>query len=151
MEVAGWKKALPGAPALARRVCRAVLRAVESKGEVCILLADDARMRALNHDFRGKDAPTNVLSFPDGEGGRLGDIALGLERVLREAAGQGKAVREHFLHLVVHGCLHLLGYDHETARDAREMESLEVRILAGFGVNDPYRARMEGETDACKA
>lgn len=112
---------------------------------LAILLADDARLAELNGQFRGKPKPTNVLSFPDGsdqgaEGGTyLGDLALARETVFREAADQGKSALDHTLHLVVHGILHLLGYDHDTDRAALEMETLERHILADLGIADPYQ------------
>lgn len=144
---AGWRKALPGAEALCRRAARAALAAAPRRtprGTIAIALADDALLQDLNHQFRGRDKPTNVLSFPadasDPLGPRqLGDIAMALQTLKREATEQGKTLRQHLLHLVVHGTLHLLGYDHERPGQARTMESLERRILAGLGQPDPYR------------
>jgi probable rRNA maturation factor len=144
---AGWRRALPQAPALCRRAVRAALAAAPSRkprGTVAIALADDATLQSLNRQFRGKDKPTNVLSFPtdmaDPLGpGQLGDIALALQTLKREAAEQDKTLRRHLIHLVVHGALHLLGYDHERPGQARRMEGLERRILAGMGLPDPYR------------
>lgn len=109
-----------------------------------IALGDDARVRELNRTYRGKDKPTNVLSFPaaspvEAEGTTyLGDIILAAETVAAEAADQAVPPRHHLQHLVVHGLLHLVGYDHETAADAEEMEALETAILARLGVADPY-------------
>ncbi len=109
-----------------------------------ILMADDATVRTLNRDWRGKDSPTNVLSFPSDmpaipdEPDFLGDIALARETLEREAALDGKTLDDHLRHLVVHGVLHLLGYDHIEKAEAEEMESTETRILAGLGVADPY-------------
>jgi len=117
--------------------------------EISIALADDAFVRGLNRDYRGKDRPTNVLSFPAGAPavrGRahpLGDIVLALETVVREAREGGKPVGEHASHLVVHGVLHLAGYDHGTDTEATEMEGLETRILARLGMSDPYLSRQE--------
>jgi probable rRNA maturation factor len=113
--------------------------------EVAVAFADDARVRELNRDFRGKDKPTNVLSFPapatPGMPGprALGDIVLARETVAAEAAADGKPLEHHIRHLVVHGFLHLLGYDHETDADADRMEGLESEVLAALGVADPYR------------
>jgi probable rRNA maturation factor len=149
IEAAEWRRALPGAAALCRRAALAALAAAaaEATAEIVLLLGDDARLRALNRQFRGQDKPTNVLSFPAGAAGQggpalqpLGDIALAFETVAREAAAQGKTLADHAGHLVVHGVLHLLGYDHERAREAAAMERLETRILAGLGIADPYRA-----------
>jgi probable rRNA maturation factor len=112
--------------------------------DACVALADDNAVRRLNKQFRDKDQPTNVLSFPSGEpvgtDGRraLGDIILAYETVVREAHEQVIAPADHVRHLVLHGLLHLMGYDHETDRDADVMEALEIEILAGIGVADPY-------------
>lgn len=113
-------------------------------GEVAILLTDDAEMRALNKQWRGFDKPTDVLSFP-GEGPEipgqpqcLGDIALGYETALRDAETMGRPFEGHIAHLLIHGFLHLLGYDHIEAEDAKVMEPLEVELLASLGWPDPY-------------
>jgi len=114
-------------------------------GAASVLFTDDSALRRLNAAYRGKDAPTNVLAFPAGDAGpggapdHLGDIALARETCAREAAAAGKAVRDHAAHLVLHGLLHLIGYDHETDEEADEMETMEVRLLAEMGVADPYR------------
>ena len=108
-------------------------------------MASDAKLRALNRDFRGKDKPTNVLSFPaaaNAEGYR-GDIAIAYGVTAREAKAAGKSFADHAAHLVVHGVLHLAGYDHERARDAKIMEPLEVKILAGLGIADPYERSVQ--------
>jgi probable rRNA maturation factor len=104
-----------------------------------VALADDRRVRALNTRDRGKDKPTNVLSYPSGERAFLGDVLLARQTVWREARAQHKTPADHVTHLVVHGTLHLLGYDHETgAAEAERMEALERRILARLGIADPY-------------
>jgi probable rRNA maturation factor len=115
--------------------------------EACIVLADDALVQSLNRSFRGKDAPTNVLSFPfhGGPPGatrsrHVGDVVLAAETILNEASEQGVAPVQHLQHLVVHGLLHLLGFDHDTAAQAEAMERLEIQILATLGVPDPYAA-----------
>ena len=110
-------------------------RAVKLKGDITILLADDGRLEGLNHDFRGKAKPTNVLSFPQGGGG---DIAIAHGVVAREAKEQGKTFIDHAIHLTVHGVLHLAGFDHIKPKDARVMEPLEVKILKRLGIRDPY-------------
>jgi probable rRNA maturation factor len=117
----------------------------EARGaEVCVVLADDALLRSLNRDYRGKDAPTNVLSFPfqgppgGGDVRQLGDVVLAAETIRKEAAEQGVAPLHHLQHLVVHGLLHLLGFDHDTTARAEAMERLEAQILATLGIADPY-------------
>jgi len=110
--------------------------------ELTVRFSSDAEVRALNSEFRGKDTPTNVLSFPvvDGPGddAGLGDIILARETVVREAEEQGKTVADHTSHLILHGILHLLGYDHDTDEDAEEMEAMERDVLAALGIRDPY-------------
>lgn len=128
--------------------------------EACIVLADDALVQSLNRSYRGKDAPTNVLSFPFQEptgsaaagGGhpademrQLGDVVLAAETVGSEARAQGLTPEHHLQHLVVHGLLHLLGFDHETDAEAEVMEEVEVEILASLGIGDPYAVTQAGE------
>jgi probable rRNA maturation factor len=116
--------------------------------ELSLVFTDDARMRVLNAGWRGKDKPTNVLSFgsPDDWNGAapdqpcpLGDVILARETVLREARQQGKTPADHVTHLVIHGVLHLLGHDHTRSADARKMEAIETDILSRLGIADPYR------------
>ncbi len=131
-----WTAALPDAEAL-------VLEAAEATtadGGVAILLTDDATVADLNQRFRGKAGPTNVLSFPApaNPGGHLGDIALAYGVCAREAEQQGKSLAHHLQHLVAHGVLHLVGWDHQTETEAGEMEALERQILAGLSIPDPY-------------
>jgi probable rRNA maturation factor len=115
-------------------------------GEVSIVLTDDSVIRSLNRDWRGIDKPTNVLSFPasdatTGEGTHLlGDIVIAFQTLERECADENRDFLHHLAHLAVHGFLHLNGYDHETDRQAEEMEGLESRIMAGLNMPDPYRA-----------
>jgi len=111
--------------------------------QVNIVLFDESGARALNRQYRGRNYATNVLSWPyepapREKSGLLGDLVMCPAVVAREAADQGKPLRDHYAHLTVHGVLHLAGYDHETPRDAVRMERLERRILAGLGVPDPY-------------
>ena len=137
-----WRRALPDVAARVEGAARAALAAAaghDGEAELSVVLADDAAVRALNQRWRGRDAPTNVLSFASGERPLLGDVVLAYETVAREAAEQGKHLADHLAHLVAHGVLHLLGFDHEAADEAETMEALERRILAGLGVADPYR------------
>ena len=138
VEDAGWRKAR-GLTARLKRAALAARRAADLEGRaLTILLADDERLHALNRDFRGKDKPTNVLSFPSAAADYAGDIAIAHGVTAREAKESGKTFADHACHLAVHGVLHLAGYDHELDRDARVMEALEVRILASLGISDPY-------------
>jgi probable rRNA maturation factor len=116
---------------------------VTGAAELSIVLTNDAEQRILNRDYRGKDAPTNVLSFPQIEPfspvrGLIGDIVLARETLEREALELGKPLSEHFAHLVVHGFLHILGYDHTEEDEALVMEGLETQILGRLGLPDPY-------------
>lgn len=136
---AGWLTALPGIERLVRRAARGALPAASS---MTVALADDRRVRALNKRHRRKDRPTNVLSYPSGERRFLGDVVLARQTIWREAREQDKTPADHLAHLVIHGTLHLRGYDHETGdREARRMEARERRLLAKLGIADPYRAR----------
>ena len=138
---AAWPKALPAVERLVRRAARAAVAGTRRSGakSITVALAEDKRVRALNARDRNKDKPTNVLSYPSGTRGFLGDVVLARQTVWREARQQHKTPSAHISHLVVHGTLHLLGYDHETGdADARRMEALERRILARLGIADPY-------------
>ena len=129
---------------------RAVFEALKQSGakvrgvsELSIVLTDDAEQQGLNRDWRGIDKPTNVLSFPQIEPfgpvtGILGDIVLARETLEREAVELGKPFTDHYTHLVVHGFLHILGYDHIDEAEALVMEGLETQILATLGIPDPY-------------
>ncbi|WP_147178580.1 rRNA maturation RNase YbeY [Ciceribacter naphthalenivorans] len=113
--------------------------------EVSLVFSDDEQVRAINAEWRGQDKPTNVLSFPafplvpgGKPGPMLGDIIVARETVEREAAELDKSFTDHLTHLMVHGFLHLFGYDHMVVEEAERMESLETRILASLGLSDPY-------------
>ncbi len=150
-----------GLPPLAERAAKAALAGLGMPAtgfEISLMGCDDLRIGTLNADFRGKPQPTNVLSWPSAERGAefvgetpvppdpgvadapesLGDIAIAWETCVREAEEHGKPMRDHVTHLIVHGVLHLLGYDHVEDEDAALMEGHEVRILASLGVSDPY-------------
>ena len=143
-----WEAA--GVEAIAERAARAALAAAgrdPARHEIALLLGDDARIAALNAGFRGKAAPTNVLSWPafdlgvpdpEAEPLFLGDLALAYETCAREAAAAGIALADHAAHLVVHGVLHLLGHDHEDDAEAEAMEALETNVLASMGIANPY-------------
>ena len=124
---------------------------VPKYAELSLVLTDDAHIRELNRTWRGHDKPTNVLSFPSGDDDEpaisddysdqpmlLGDIVIARETLVREAMDEGKSIADHFCHLLVHGFVHLMGYDHEVEAEAEEMEALETEILASLGVADPY-------------
>jgi probable rRNA maturation factor len=144
IEDEAWRAALPDAETLAREAAMAALAGGMTQGvseaELVVLLTDDAAVQDLNARFRGKDVPTNVLSFPAAESAHphLGDVALAYGVCAREANAQGKTLAHHLSHLVVHGVLHLLGYDHLAEGEAEAMEALERAVLAGRGVADPY-------------
>jgi probable rRNA maturation factor len=148
-----WACDCAAAEALAIEAARLVLLHGEapSAAVVDISLTDDDEQRALNRTWRGKDAPTNVLAFPaadpttplpPGAPLLLGDVVLAFETVRREAAEQDKTLADHLCHLVVHGVLHLLGFDHENAAEAAIMEAHEIAILSELGVSNPYRDTM---------
>ena len=136
-----------GLDAIAETAIREALKQSKAKiagvAEVSVVLTDDAEQQQLNKQWRGIDKPTNVLSFPQLEpfgpiSGLVGDIILAEETVRREADEMGITLDAHFTHLMVHGFLHLLGYDHLDDDEAAEMEGLETKILATLGIADPY-------------
>lgn len=138
-----WQ-ALGDADGFAAHVLGLASARMQRGGEIALLLTDDAEMHALNKQWRGLDKPTDVLSFP-GEGPEipgqpqyLGDIAVGYDTALRDAGTMDRAFEAHIAHLLIHGFLHLLGYDHIEPEDAKVMEPLEVELLASLGWPDPY-------------
>jgi probable rRNA maturation factor len=154
-----WGRYCPNAEELAGVAARSAVKTGSATGsitnrqgvELSITLTDDSEQQQLNRHWRGLDQATNVLAFPAWEPGTtapadapllLGDIVLAFETIAREADEQSKSFADHFSHLVVHGVLHLLGYDHATEREAAAMETLETSILATLGVADPYRGTM---------
>lgn len=162
---AAWDEHLEDLEGLAKRAMRTAWRrlhedrpeAASAAAEVSLVFADDAAVADLNRGYRGREGPTNVLSFPNMDDEDflaanaspagltavpprlLGDVVLARQTVMREAGEQAKSLHDHTLHLLVHGLLHLLGHDHESAAEAEEMEALETAILADLGVADPYR------------
>ncbi len=176
LEAGEWEAAVPDSEQRVEAAARAAFKAAErpeilngAPAEMSLVLADDALVQTLNRDYRDKDKPTNVLSFAllddlddtdddlardEGMPILIGDVILAFETVQREAREQGKSVEDHLTHLVIHGVLHLLGYDHQSDPDADRMERLETSILARMGIADPYSANpakaagAEGETGA---
>ncbi|MCE2509458.1 MAG: rRNA maturation RNase YbeY [Alphaproteobacteria bacterium] len=155
-----WLEVLPSAKAVARRAATTALAQAalpEGPVELSLALMDDAQVRGLNRDYRDQDAATNVLAFAGetlrpGDANRpllLGDVVIAFETTAAEAKAQGKTLSDHLSHLVVHGVLHLLGYDHGETQAAEEMEGLERAVLARLGIADPYaaetQARVAGE------
>jgi probable rRNA maturation factor len=138
IEAEAWRAVLGEPEAFVRRVLLVVAGAEQAEPACAVLLTNAAEMQALNAQWRDQDKPTNVLSFPAPDGFGLGDIALGYEVVAEEAATQGKSFTAHATHLLVHGFLHLLGYDHMAEDEAEAMEARERVILAQLGVDDPY-------------
>lgn len=152
-----WSKLAPDAPKVVRRAARRAFAVAGSAGwrgsrvahEVSFMLTDDRHMRALNRSYRGKDKPTNVLSFAALDEARpkptipwlLGDVVLASGVIAREAKDQAKPLEDHLSHMAVHGMLHLLGYDHEDHADAEIMEALEIAALARMGITNPYETR----------
>ena len=162
IEDPAWLAVLPDLEAAAGTAARLAFEAAGLDAErfsVSILACRDQRMAALNEDFRGRSGPTNVLSWPafalepirrgglppappappPGRRQPVGDVAIALQTARREADEYGIPLKDHVIHLILHGCLHLLGFDHETEEDAETMEGIETRALARIGIPDPYR------------
>jgi probable rRNA maturation factor len=159
-----WRKRRTAQSVVKKAVLAAAQAASTAPAELAIVLSNDSTIQALNRDWRGKNAPTNVLSFPAAPGlpvgtagqrrgsGKsrepspyIGDIVIAYQTTAREAVAEGKPFDHHLAHLAVHGFLHLLGYDHENDRDAEKMESLERRILGRLAVPDPYAPRVSAD------
>jgi probable rRNA maturation factor len=146
VESARWRSERNARALLRRVIATAAALVPTGGGELAIVLTDDSRIRALNRTWRGKDAPTNVLSFPASASAGpapqpLGDIVIAYETTAREAKAERKPFRHHLAHLAVHGYLHLAGHDHVEDADAETMESLEITALARLKVPNPYIAR----------
>ena len=146
-----WRTLIPSVRALTGQAARAAFVAGGGQGfagdaQATVQLATDAEIQALNANFRSKDKPTNVLSFPSGEWPPakgipelyLGDIIIARETVEREALEQGKSFQAHFTHLIIHGVLHLLGHDHMEKDEEKAMEAIEISILSSLGIANPY-------------
>jgi probable rRNA maturation factor len=150
IEDARWNTALPNAGALIEKAVSLALADIEANGrviEVGVRLVDDGTIQALNRDWRGRDKPTNVLSFPLGDPGPvtdpdfpwlIGDIVMSYDTVTAEAIRDSKPLEHHVVHLAIHATLHLIGHDHEDEAEAEAMEAAEIRLLAGLGIADPY-------------
>lgn len=153
-----WDEALPDLSNLAERAVKESLALSGARlapdCELCVAFCDDAEIRALNAAWRDQDKPTNVLSFPTpgqlSQKPLLGDIAIAYETVAREAAEQRKTLPDHTAHMIIHGFLHLIGYDHVTQGEAEAMEALERRVALALGISDPY-AENAGEMDQVKS
>lgn len=160
---ARWRTLVPNTEQFARSVIMAALQAVPDRvpkpkkdrlPEIACLFTNDAEIRILNRQFRGKDKATNVLSFaadrdapaPDEQPVIIGDLILSVDTIEREANDQGKTFAHHTAHMLVHGILHLFDYDHEHDKEAEDMENLEKGVLQGLGIADPYNH--EGQKDA---
>ena len=136
-----WQKIAPSIEALAAQAGAVLPSAIFPEGpqEVSLVLTDDVGIQALNLDYRGQDKPTNVLSFPVIEApGLLGDIILARETIVQEAQSRELALEDHLSHLIIHGLLHLLGFDHIIEAGAQEMEAIEISALAKLGIANPY-------------
>lgn len=144
-----WLTDLPKIESLSKKVIKSALKSAlphQKNLEVSLVLCNDDFIQDLNKNYREKDKPTNVLSFPNTEYEdleqpnfiSLGDIIVAYETTKKEAISQEKPLQEHYTHLLVHGTLHLLHYDHETDSEAEEMETLEIEILSGMGIKNPY-------------
>lgn len=149
IEDEAWKKILASPAQLLAKAARAAAKAgakdLDGKAEIAFLLSTDAEVKSLNKMWRGKNKPTNVLSFPalahalpPGQPAFLGDVVMALETVKKEAKEQGKKPEAHAMHLAAHGVLHLLGFDHMDAKEAAVMEGLERDVMKALGYPDPY-------------
>ena len=134
-----WEEAINDTEDFVRNIIQTTLSEFEdASGAIDVLLCGSDRIQELNKQWRGKNTPTNVLSFEHLGGQMLGDIAIDIYTCEKEAIEQNKSLKNHITHLIIHGTLHLLGYDHINDEEAQEMESLEIEILEKMGINNPY-------------
>jgi len=139
IDVVTKSKKWQGQERLIENITKKILPLAKVKAEeVSISLVSDAQMKKINYQFRGKNKPTNVLSFPGLDQFFLGDIVIAYETLVREAKEQKKDFNNHLTHLILHSILHLLGYDHKEEKDAQKMEKLEIKILHQLGIQNPY-------------
>ena len=136
-----WSERVPDLTQVCQTALNAGAAQMQATGEVSVLLTDDAEIQTLNRDWRGKDTPTDVLSFPASEVDApfLGDIAVSLGVTRKDAEARDIGLDQHLSHLLIHGLMHLLGHDHKDDTEAAEMESLEIAALASLGWPDPYK------------
>ncbi len=135
-----WSEALSDIEDYTKQILSNIIQKDEH-AEISIVLANDPFIQALNKTYRGQDKPTNVLSFPQDEENMLGDVIISLDTLQYEADDQNKTLKNHYTHMLTHGCLHLLGYDHETDDEAKEMETLEIEILEKLRIKNPYETK----------
>lgn len=134
-----WIEAIPDIEIYTHTTIEHVLTNQNIKNsEISIVLSNNPFIQDLNKTYRNKDKPTNVLSFPQNEPNMLGDIIISFETIKQESIEQQKEMKNHFTHMLVHGCLHLLDYDHECDKDAKIMEALEISILHDLSIKNPY-------------
>jgi len=136
-----WRGVVANIEALAVAAVHNIMDLLETPklGELSLAFISDAEIQTLNRDYRGKDKPTNVLSFPDnGPAPLLGDVVLAFETIVREAKEKSISTGDHVTHLIIHGFLHLQGYDHETDDEAVQMEALEIKALKALNIDNPY-------------
>lgn len=141
IDIARQSQNWPENEALVKRAIEAAVSVMDAPrlGELSVALSDDANVQTLNHKYRDKDKPTNVLSFPiPAPAPLLGDIILAYETVEKEASDKAVSFENHMTHLLIHGFLHLQGYDHQTDEEASTMEALEIKALATLGIDNPY-------------
>lgn len=144
LQLASDTYSLPGEDDISRWLGTVLARLNIEQAEITVRIVDEEESQQLNHEYRGKNKPTNVLSFPfeapaEIELDFIGDLVICAPVVMKEASEQNKAEMHHWAHMIIHGCLHLLGYDHLEESDAQEMESIEINLLQQLDIDDPYQ------------